>query len=368
MKKGIKFRAYPNKAQENLINQTFGCCRLIYNRGLAMREERYENGQSISYAQTCKLITELKKQPAFNFLKIVDSIALQQALKDLNQAYVNFFQKRTGHPKFKSKHDRHQSYRTLNGNNKTNIRLEGNKIKLPKLGFLKIKPSMEIDSSKINNVTIERKPSGKYFVIINVDFELEFKPRTNNNQIGIDVGLKHFYTDSNGDTVENPRFLENSSKQLARAQRRLSRKQKGSKNYEKQRVKVAKIHEKIANQRTDFLQKQSTMLVRENQTICIEDLKIKNMVRNHKLAKAISSVSWSMFFNMLSYKSAWYGCQIIKVPTYYPSSQTCSQCGYQNTKVKNLNIRKWECPTCHTVHDRDLNASINILQKGLSLI
>ena len=179
--------------------------------------------------------------------------------------------------------------------------------------------------------------------------------------------MKEFYTDSNGNRVDNLKYLEKSEKKLKREQRRLSRKQKRSNNRNKQRIKVAKVYEKVTNQRNDFLQKESTKLVRENQTICIEDLNIKGMLRNHKLAKAISSVSWSKFFVMLEYKATWYGNEIIKIPSYYPSSQTCSCCGYKNPLVKNLAIRSWECPQCHTVHDRDYNASVNILNKGLSL-
>lgn len=362
MQKGIKFRIYPNREQQNLINQTLGCCRLIYNKGLAMRNEAYENGNKTGYSQTSAMLTELKRCEDFAFLKVVDSIALQQSLRDLDKGFVNFFQKRAAHPVFKSKHNRHQSYRTINQGD--NIRIVGRYIKLPKLGFVKIHQSMEV--GKINNVTIEHTPTDKYFAVLNVEFEP--KPRQNNGGlIGIDVGIKGFYTDSNGNVVPNPKYLEKSMRKLIREQRKLSCKQKNSNNRNKQRIKVAVVHEKITNQRNDFLQKQSTMLIRENQTICIEDLKVKNMMHNHKLAQHIDSASWSKFFDMLTYKSVWYGNDVIKVPTMYPSSQTCSSCGYQNPLVKNLAVRVWECPDCHTVHNRDTNASINILKKGLQM-
>ncbi|NCC54475.1 MAG: transposase, partial [Erysipelotrichia bacterium] len=220
---------------------------------------------------------------------------------------------------------------------------------------------------KINNATIERTPSGKYFAVLNVDFEPQMHIN-NAGVIGIDVGIKEFYTDSNGNTMENPKHLEEAMDKLAKAQRKLSKKVNGSNNRNKQRIKVARIHEKITNQRNDFLQKISTMLVSENQTICIENLSVKNMIRNRNLAKSMASVSWSKFFDMLEYKAEWYGATIVRIPTMYPSSQTCSQCGYRNKEVKNLQIRNWECPICHTQHDRDLNASINILNKGLEML
>ena len=362
MRKGIKFRIYPNRKQRNLINQTFGCCRLIYNRGLAMRNEAYENGKKIGYTQTSAMLTELKRGEDFSFLKVVDSIALQQSLRDLDRGFVNFFQKRAAHPIFKSKRNCHQLYRTVN--QRENIRIVGRYIKLPKLGFVKIRQSMEV--GKINNVTIEHTPTGKYFAVLNVEFEPESR-KNNGGVIGIDVGIKEFYSDSNGNIQPNPKYLERSMRKLTREQRRLSRKQKGSNNRNKQRVKVALVHEKITNQRNDFLQKQSTMLIRENQTICIEELKVRNMMRNHKLAQRIASASWGKFFDMLIYKSVWYGNKIVKVPTMYPSSQMCSCCGYKNPLTKNLAVRVWECPNCHTVHNRDTNASINILKKGLQM-
>ena len=362
MQKGIKFRIYPNREQQNIINQTLGCCRLIYNKGLAMRNEAYQNGNKIGYSQTSAMLTELKKQDDFVFLKVVDSIALQQSLRDLDREFVNFFQKRARHPQFKSKHNQHQSYRTINQGD--NIRIVGKYIKLPKLGYVKVRQSMEVD--KINNVTIEHTPTGKYFAVLNVDFEPQ--PMLNQGgKIGIDVGIKEFYSDSNGNEIPNPKYLEKSMRKLMREQHKLSRKEKGSSNRNKQRIKVALVHEKITNQRNDFLQNESTKLIRENQTICIEDLKVKNMMPNHKLAQHIGSVSWSKFFDMLLYKSAWYGNDIVKVPTMYPSSQTCSCCGYKNPLVKSLSVRRWECPKCHTKHDRDTNASINILNKGLQM-
>ena len=362
MNKGIKFRAYPNKEQQNLIDRTFGCCRLVYNKGLAMRNDAYSNGTKVGYNQTSAMLTGLKATDELSFLKDVDSIALQQTLRDLDRGFKNFFEKRARHPQFKSKHNKHQSYRTLNQGD--NIRIAGKYLKLPKLGYVKIKQSMEV--GHINNVTVEKTTTGKYFVVLNVDFE-PVRRHNDGCVIGIDVGIKKFYSDSNGNVVSNPKFLERSMRKLVKEQRRLSRKQKGSNNRNRQRVKVALVHEKVVNQRNDFLHKQSTMLVRENQTICIEDLNVKGMIRNHRLAKSIASVSWSKFFDMLEYKASWYGNSIIKVPTMYPSSQTCSCCGYRNPLVKNLAVRSWECPDCHAKHDRDTNASINILNKGLSV-
>ncbi len=362
MNKGAVFRAYPTKVQAELINKTLGCSRLVYNKGLAFRNEKYAKGEKVGYNQTSAMLTSMKKEGKYSFLNEVDSIALQQSLRDLEDAFVRFFEKKAKHPVFKSKHHYQLSYRTLN--QKNSIRIEGNKIRLPKLGFIRIKQSEDIEH--INNVTVRRTAAGKYYVALNVDFEPVKKARSD-KFIGIDVGIKDFLSDSNGEKIDNPKFLEKSQKKLKREQRKLSRKRKGSKNRNKQRLKVARVHEKIANQRNDFIHKLSTKLINENQVIVVEDLNIKGMLKNHKLAKSISSVSWSKFFDTLEYKAQWYGRKLVKIPTMYPSSQTCSKCGYKNPLVKNLSVRVWECPCCHAKHDRDLNASVNILNKGLSV-
>ena len=384
MNKGVKFRIHPNRIQENLINQTLGCCRLIYNKGLAMRKDSFEKGLKTGYKETSSMLTKLKKDDEYFFLKDVDSIALQQSLRDLDRAYKNFFNKLADYPNFKSKHNHNQSYRTINQGD--NIRIANKYIKLPKLGYVKFKQSMDI--GHINNVTVERTSTNKYFVVLNVDFEPETL-KYSHSSIGIDVGLKEFYTDSKGNIVHNPKYLEKANKRLIHEQRKLSHmieshisgyKTIGNKrfpiydkplseckNIEKQRKKIALIHEKIINQRNDFLQKESTKLIRENQIISIEDLNVEGLLQNHKLAKSISSVSWSKFFTMLEYKAKWYGRVITKIPTFYPSSQMCSCCGHKNTDVKNLKIRKWTCPECGAVHGRDFNASVNILNQGLAL-
>ena len=277
--KGVKFRIYPNREQRNLIDRTLGCSRLIYNKGLAMREDAFKSGEKCGYKQTSAMLTALKQDANYAFLKEVDSIALQQALRNLDAGYTNFFEHRAAHPKFKSKKSAKQSYRTLNIDN--GIRISNKRIRLPKIGWVKVHQSMEIGA--IHNATVVRTATGKYFVVLNVEYDPQPMPN-NGCVVGVDVGLKEFYSDSNGTVVNNPKYLEKKAKKLAREQRRLARKQKGSHNREKQRIRVAATHEKIANQRNDFLQKQSTMLVRENQTICIEDLKVKGMLRNHKRA------------------------------------------------------------------------------------
>ena len=365
MFKSIKLRLYPSKVQQQLIDQTLGCCRLIYNKGLEKRQSDYSNGVKTGYCQTSKMLTELKHTSEFAFLKTCDAVALQTSLRDLDKAFANFFAKRAKYPNFKSKHNHRQSYRTLNVNNGSSIRVKGKHIKLPKLGLIKIRQTVK--NANIRYATIVKAPSGKYFAVLTVEFEP--KPRQNNGgQVGIDVGIHSYYTDSNGDVADNPKNLKQSLKQLARAQRSLSRKVKRSHNFEKQRIKVATIYEKVCNRRNDFLQKLSSTLISENQVVCIEGLKVANMMKNHHLAREISDASWSAFRRMLEYKSDWYGNNLVVTPTFYPSSQLCSQCGFQNSKVKNLATRKWTCPKCNIEHDRDFNASVNILKCGLQML
>ena len=363
---GYKFRIYPNKTQQELINKTLGCTRFVYNHFLAIRRDEWKaNHNSLTYAKTSNLLTDLKKREDTSWLKEADSVALQQSLRDLDRAYENFFKKRAKYPRFKSKHSYSQSYRTTNSNGRTNIHIIDKKIKLPKVGFVKIKQSRTFDG-RILNATVRRTASGKYFVSLCVEMDKEKMISTNaGNQIGIDVGLKEFYTDSNGNTIANPRVLKKLSRKLDRAQRRFSRKMPKSKNKEKARIRVAKIHEHIANIRKDFLHKLSIRLARENQTRAVEHLNVKVMLKNHKLARSISDVRWSDFFRQLEYKTELHGGELLKIDAFYPSSQICSNCGYQNPLTKNLGVREWTCPKCDTHHDRDINAAKNILHKAL---
>lgn len=320
------------------------------------------NHNSIHYNDTASMLKDLKKYPEYTWLKEVDSTALQQSLRDLQKAYDNFFAKKAGYPHFKSKHNHCLSYRSQCVNN--NIRVVGDRIQLPKIGRVKIKLSREV-VEKISNVTVTRIASGKYYVSLCVTYEADAFSNAG-GQLGIDVGLKEFYSDSNGNTVANPRTLRKWSRKLAREQRKLSRKMPRSRRRDKQRIRVARVHEHIANIRQDFLHKLSTKLVHENKTIAIEDLKVKNMMKNHKLAKAIADVSWSEFFRMLEYKATLYGSKVIRIPTFYPSSQTCHECGYQNPITKDLSVREWDCPKCGHHCDRDVNAAQNILAVALS--
>ncbi len=364
--KGYKFRLYPNKAQAILLNKTLGCCRFVFNHFLSVRRDSWENDKkSVSYNETSALMTQLKSDENHLWLKEVDSIALQQSLRDLDVAYKNFFKYNRGYPNFKSRRNRRQSYRTQNSGKK--IRVEGKRIKLPKVGLVRFEQSREI-KGRILNATVTKTATDKYFVSLCVEEDIADNLRQNDGgQIGLDVGLKEFCTDNRGNRVVNPKPLSRLSKKLTKAQRKLSRRKLDSHNRNRQRIILARVHEKITNIRRDFLHKLTTKLCRENQTIAVESLNVQGMMKNHKLARAIADVSWGEFFRQLQYKAILYGCDVIKVPTFYPSSQTCCNCGYKNSLTKDLSVRRWICPVCGTVHDRDQNAAVNILRKALEM-
>ena len=363
--KAYKYRIYPNKNQQELIQKTFGCTRFVYNYYLNKRKEMYENDKTTFTCNMCsKDLTQLKKE--LEWLKEPDKDSLQKALKDLDMAYQKFFKEHTGYPKFKSKKNRYKSYRTSCTNN--NIRFEDKHIKLPKLGLVKTRDK-QVPQGRILNATISQEPDGRFYCsLCCTDVSFKQLPKTN-QFVGIDLGLVDFAIFSDGIKIENPRFFEKSEKKLAKLQRELSRKTIGSNRWNKARIKVAKLQKHISNQRKDFLQKLTTLIVRKYDIICIEDLDVKAMketeltVRN----KRVSDVSWSEFRRQLTYKSTWYDRTLSVVDRYYPSSRICHHCGRIDGK-KAETIRFWVCPKCNSKLDRDVNAAINILNEGLRTI
>lgn len=357
---GYKFRLYPTKDQIKLIKRNIGAARYVFNLFLAYRRNLYDmHRKSVSKYDTFKLLTLVKnKEPDRAWLKDADIKALRYSLADLDRAYRNFFEKRAKYPRFKSRHHHKQTYSTDGC-----VRIVGGKIRLPKLGLVRFVQSRELIEGRIIKATVTHTASDKYFVSLVVKGAMAQRPNEGGS-LGIDVGIKSFCVDSKGNVVNNPCVLKKQTKKLKNAQRSFCRKKIGSRNREKQRIKLARVHEHIVNIRLDFLHKLTTRLCRENQTIAVESLNIRGLLKNHKLARAISDVSWGEFFRQLRYKAEFYGSKILRVPTTYPSSQTCSECGYKNPLVKDLKVREWVCPKCGAQHDRDLNAAINILIKA----
>ena len=363
MLNAYKYRLHPTREQSEFFNKSFGCVRFIYNWGLQKRIEAYMKDKGrISYVQLCAMLTDLKKEEQYSWLREVSNECLQQALRNLDAAFTRFFREKEGFPRFKSKSRSRQSYKAILS---VHVDQERRRIKLPKIGWVKYGNNRKFEGD-VRSVTVSVTPSGKYHVSVLVDDGKEIPeklPVTFDTTIGIDMGIKDFAVCSNGDTYENPRYLIKAEQRLRTLQRRLSRKKKGSNRRNRARMILARQHEKVANRRQDYLHKISTKIVRENQAIVVEDLNTKGMMRNHRLSKAIGACGWSTFFKMLEYKCERQGKTFIRIGRFDPSSKTCS-CGHVYRGLK-LSEREWVCPSCGSVNDRDLLAACNIKRFGL---
>lgn len=364
MKRAYRYRFYPTDQQRELLNRTFGCVRYVYNRALAERHRAwFQGGKRINYVETAKMLTAWKQESEVAWLQEVSNVPLQQALRHLQGAYAAFWEKRAKYPTFKSKRKSQPSATFTAGNSFT---FRDGRIKLAKcsepLNIVWSRPLPE--SAHPSSVTVSRDTADRWFISILVEEAIAALPPAGTS-VGIDAGITALVTLSTGEKVTNPKHEQHDRDRLAKAQRNLARKEKGSANRAKARLKVARIHARIADRRRDTLHKLSTKIIRENQTVVIEDLSVRNMVRNHSLARAIHDASWSGLRRQLEYKADWYGRTVIAIDRFYPSSKTCSACGRINPNMP-LNVRTWICP-CGAVHDRDVNAARNILAAGLAV-
>lgn len=365
VQKAVKVQIYPRESDKELLAKHFGVRRFIFNKFLEIRQKEYlENKVSIGYNTCSALVTEMKKQPEYEWLNEVNSQSIQAALKDLDGAYDKFFRKISKFPKFKSKHNSRQSFKVPQF---AKIDWEAKTLKIPKFKTpFKFRGKYSGELIKINSVTISKNASGKYFASIQGEFEIPEKESTG-EIIGVDLGIKSLLIDSNGAEIKNERFLKKALKKIKYEQRQLSKKKKGSNSRNKQRKVLAKQYQKVTDQRNNYLHQVSTKLINDNQVIVLEDLAVKNMVKNHKLAQAISDVSWGSLVSTLKYKAIWYNRQVIQIDRFYPSSKTCSHCHHLMSSM-DLSIREWVCPSCGTHHDRDVNAAKNILRQGLNIM
>lgn len=368
MNKAYKFRIYPNAEQRIMFAKTFGCVRFVYNYYLDKKIVLYKDSKSsLSYTKCANDMEQLKKSDEYKFLSEVDSISLQQSLRHLDTAYNNFFRgPKVGFPKFKSKKSNHRSYTTNCVT--SNISLENGKLKLPKVGFVRCKQHRQIpDNYVLKSVTVSQNPSGKYYASILYEYEnqvQQIKPQT---FVGLDFSMHELFVASDGISAQYPRFYRQALSKLEREQRKLSKMEKGSSNRQKQRVKVAKLHEKVSNQRKDFLHKQSRQITNAYDCVCIETLDMKAMSQALNFGKSVSDNGWGMFTSFLQYKLEELGKQLIKVDKFFPSSQICNACGNQISVTKDLSVREWTCPECGAHHNRDVNAAINIKNEGMRL-
>ncbi|AFY67539.1 RNA-guided endonuclease TnpB family protein [Geitlerinema sp. PCC 7407] len=361
MEKAFSYRFYPTFEQENLLRRTLGCVRLVYNRALAERTEAwYERQERIGYAETSSKLTEWKKQEDLQFLNEVSSVPLQQGLRHLQTAFTNFFTGRTNYPNFKKKRNGGSAEFT-----KSAFKWKQGQVFLAKSPEpLNIRWSRRIpEGAEPSTVTVRLNPSGQWYISLRFDDPRNLTLEASNQSIGVDAGITSLVALSDGEKVANPKHFDRHYRRLRRAQKALSRKQKGSRNRDKARLKVARIHQQISNSRKDHLHKLTTRLIRENQTIAVETLAVKNMVKNPKLSRVISDAGWGELIRQLDYKALWYGRELVKIDRWFPSSKRCGNCGHVVERLP-LSIREWDCPKCGSHHDRDVNAAKNILAVG----